>query len=90
MTEQWHVKEATKGWSFVFDDDGRLVATAYWGFENLIAAAPEMEEALDWILHVASGIGKSGGPPSDDEFGAALDAGKAAIAKARGYEQEGE
>ena len=52
MTEQWHVKEATAGWSWVFDDNGKLVATAYLGYENLIAVAPRLlaacKAAAEW------------------------------------------
>ena len=67
----------------------RTARTKEAGLANaqLIAAAPDLYEAMIWILYCASGIGKSGGPPSDSEFDAALDAGKAAIAKAQGEKE---
>jgi len=50
---------------------------------RLIAAAPDLLAALEWILYLYHGIGKGGGPPSDDEWIEALDSGKTAIAKAK-------
>lgn len=41
--------------------------------ERAAARVRELEEAGTWVLHVASGIGKSGAPPSDDECRAAFD-----------------
>ena len=57
---------------------------------HLIAAAPDLLEALNWILWCASGIGKAGGPPTDGEFVAALNAGKTAVTKAQGMEPTNE
>ena len=51
---------------------------------RLIAAAPEMYEALEWMLYVAHDIGKAGGKPEAGEYEAAFDSGKAALAKAEG------
>jgi len=54
------------------------------GVARLFLAAPEMYEALEWIIYVASGVSKGGGVPSEQEYIDAMDAGKAALAKARG------
>lgn len=51
---------------------------------NLIAAAPEMYEALNWLTHIEHGIGKSGGKPEPGEREAAIDSAKKALAKACG------
>ena len=39
----------------------------------------ELVEAANWVLHVASGVGKDGGPPSDKEYEEAMDALKQAL-----------
>ena len=48
----------------------------------LIAAAPELLEALLWLVNTSCDVGKSGEPPTMAEHHAAIDAGKVAIAKA--------
>lgn len=65
-----------------FDDEsGESRANAH-----LIAAAPELYEALNWLVHVDHGVGKAGLKPEEGEQKAALQAGIAALAKARGGE----
>ena len=59
------------------EDDRQTLRVA-----NLIAAAPEMYEALEWIIYVASGVSKGSGEPSNQEYIDALNSGKAALAKA--------
>lgn len=44
----------------------------------------EIYDALEWLVHAALGIGKSGGSLDWGEPEAAIDAGKAALDKARG------
>jgi len=51
---------------------------------TLEAQRDEAVAALDWILHVVSGVGKSGGTPEPDEYNDAFDSGKAAIANVKG------
>jgi hypothetical protein len=56
-------------------DDCDSVFLSRFGTKN---AALNLSAAACWVLHVASGVGKSGGPPSDEEYKAAMDALKAA------------
>ena len=94
MTEQWHVKEAMEAWSWVFDDNGKLVATAYQGYESLIAAAPYLlaacEAALsltEWLLsEEAWNFGKDVARDVEE----VKDHTTAAIAAARGHDTGGE
>lgn len=57
---------------------------------RLIAAAPELYAALEWITHVACGVSKAGPDEVGDarlrpgEYEAAIAAAIAALAKARG------
>lgn len=37
------------------------------------------QEALRWLVHLHSGVGKAGGTPEDGEFESAIEAGKAAL-----------
>lgn len=48
-------------------------------FEELRAERDALKSAAKWVLNVASGVGKSGGPPSHDEYVNALDALKAVL-----------
>jgi len=48
---------------------------------RLIAAAPDLYEAAQWVLHVMNGVGKAGGEPEPGEHEAALDALMAAAKK---------
>ena len=54
---------------------------------DLISAAPDMYEALDWMLHVSNGVSKGGGIPSPQEYADAFDAGETALKKAQGGEE---
>ena len=68
MTEQWHVKEAMEAWSWVFDDNGKLVATAYLGYENLIAEAPNLLAACEAVDRASSEFAtRFRGFPLDDD-----------------------
>lgn len=52
---------------------------------RLVAAAPELLEALDWLLHLAHGCSKGGQycPVTDEEWTDAWGEAKAAIARAK-------
>jgi hypothetical protein len=52
--------------------------------ECVIAAAPDMYDWINWILHLHHDVGKSGEPPTDDEWKACLAEGMKVRAKARG------
>ena len=45
--------------------------------EKVREAFAKTNDAREWVLHVASGIGKAGGPPSSSEYIDSLDALKA-------------
>lgn len=49
-----------------------------------INAHDALVNALNWLTHVACGVGKGGGKPEPGEWEAAIDAGKDAVANARG------
>jgi len=51
---------------------------------RLIAAAPELLEALVWLTNTTCDVGKSGEPPTMNEHIEAIEAAKAAITKAEG------
>jgi hypothetical protein len=51
---------------------------------RLIAAAPDLLEAAQWVLHVSHGVGRAGEAPEPGEERAAYDALMAAAAKAEG------
>lgn len=55
---------------------------------HLIAAAPELLEVLDWLLHLAHGCSKGGQncPVTAEEWTDAWGEAQAAIAKAKGAE----
>ena len=68
---------------------GRRCAAALnetWGIstEDLEAGAVarlvECQEALNWLVHLAHDVGKDGGRPHPDEWEAAFEAGKKALA----------
>ena len=46
---------------------------------RLLADAVALREAADWVMHLAHGIAKNGGPPTDKEWTEAQDALMAAI-----------
>ena len=50
---------------------------------RLIAAAPDLLAALEWLTNLGHGVGKAGRDPLPGEIEAALEAGKAALAKAK-------
>lgn len=66
--------DAPYGWSMYGDGPG-LKSYA----EAMVAA----EEAADWVLHVAHGVGKSGESPTGEEYTEAMDSLKDALAKLR-------
>lgn len=43
------------------------------------AERDRLREALNWLVHLAHGIGKAGGEPESDEWDAAWEQGKAAL-----------
>jgi len=55
---------------------------------HLIAAAPEMYEALRWLLHLAHDVSKAGPdfPVTEEEWADAWESAKAALERAEGYE----
>jgi len=55
---------------------------------RLIAAAPEMYEALRWLLHLAHDVSKAGPdfPVTEEEWADAWESAKAALERAEGYE----
>jgi hypothetical protein len=55
---------------------------------NLIAASPDLYAACEWLVNLYHGVGKDGEEGSDEEFMDAIEAGKAALAKARGEAHE--
>ena len=79
--------------------DGSIIATA-WYFGNkgcvskdeaeanncLIAAAPDMYEALRWLLHLCSGVSKGGHEVAvtNEEWTAAWESATMAVQKAKG------
>ena len=50
----------------------------------LIAAAPEMYEALNWLIHLSHDTGKKGGRPEPGEWEEAIKHGEQALKKAGG------
>lgn len=51
---------------------------------QFLLAAPDMHDALRWLVNIGSGVGKAGGPPEAGEFEEALTAAKNVLAKAEG------
>ncbi len=51
---------------------------------NLMAAAPEMLDLLEWLTHLHHGVSKDGDKPSDAEWEDCLEQAKPIIAKAKG------
>ena len=45
-----------------------------------VARLVECQEALNWLVHLAHDVGKDGGRPHPDEWEAAFEAGKKALA----------
>ena len=65
-----------------FEHSEELAAT-----KLVIAAAPDLLEALEWLVNGCSGISRSGeGVPSTDEYEESMRAAIAAIKKAKGEE----
>ena len=61
-----------------------------WANARLFAAAPEMYEALKWLMHLAHGVSKGGDcPVTDEEWRDAQDSAMKAIAKAEGGGSDG-
>ena len=93
----WQGEEYFLGDLVVFDAKGNVVATIDLDYQytydhretayrnrDLIAAAPELLEAADWLLHLHHGVSKSGERHiTDDEWRDALEAVKQAITKAK-------
>lgn len=51
---------------------------------HLMAAAPDMHEALEWLLHLICGVGRAGGAPEPGEIEDAVLAATTAARKAEG------
>ena len=49
----------------------------------MIAAAPEMYEALNWLIHLSHDTGKKGGRPEPGEWEEAIKQGEQALQKVR-------
>ncbi len=68
-------------------NNGDILVTGPEALNNarLVEVAPEMYEALRWLLHLHSGISKGGCgvPITQEEWKEALDSGKNALEKAR-------
>jgi len=74
--------ELAETWSLVLSHEGHI-ETQNKCIAELGAQRDALLEACEWIVNVASDVSKNGGLPSDDECVAALEAGMAAIAKAK-------
>ena len=55
---------------------------------KLIAAAPELLEALEWLVNIGYDVGKDGGRPKYGEFEDAILSAQRAIAKATGGDDD--
>ena len=103
MTEQWDRKRTVEcartidlaPWKAEDMNVDMIVAFArgVLGMETemqkLLADAVALREAADWVMHLAHGIAKNGGPPTDHEWTEAQDALMAAI-KDAAYLEKGE
>lgn len=47
--------------------------------DEVAALLKELRDALEWMINLACGVGRAGGPPEDGEWQAAIDAGKLAL-----------
>ena len=67
-----------------YEDDDNVKYDA-----SLIAAAPEMYEAIRWLLHLRSGVSKGGDDfrVTDDEWNDAWESAISAITKAEGNDK---
>lgn len=76
--------------SFEEDEANAARFVACWNACESInpEAVPELLKALLWLVNTSCDVGKSGNPPTMNEHHAAIDAGKAAIAKATDAQQE--
>ncbi len=51
---------------------------------QMASAAPEMYEALNWLIHLSHDTGKKGGRPEPGEWEEAIKQGEQSLKKARG------
>jgi len=71
----------------VYDADGDWICQGKEPTAQTIVRAVNNHEALvkalEWLVNLGYGVGKAGGAPEDGEFEGAIEAGKAALAKAK-------
>ena len=83
--EGYHDKDDPHIFTGILLWESRGVSETLQANARLVAAAPEMYEALKWLMHLAHGVSKGGYfPVTDEEWWEAKDSAIDALAKAEG------